>query len=234
MPVPGIPDARDHGVFSASLVQAVAPKSDIRLLRVLNDSNRGKLDVLNDELIAFIDQRERENENEERPLANTVINLSLGVHVGPQESEDDSDEAVETLHMILRDAYEKGAVIVAAAGNDSAGVIDPPKEPQIPASYNFVIGVGASNHEGGHACFSNSGDVYAPGGDNATGCDPAITDCTIENEFKNCVIGYTHHISPESHFASWKGTSFAAPLVSGHEAAGTVPVINIPDSLATP
>jgi subtilisin family serine protease len=161
--------------------------------------------------------------------------------------------------MILRDAYEQGAVIVAAAGNDSAGVIDPPKEPQIPASYNFVIGVGASNHEGGHACFSNSGDVYAPGGDNATGCDPAITDCTIENEFKNCVIGYTHHISPESHFASWKGTSFAAPLVSGQaalllgkgyeqdevrrriestavtdEAAGTVPVINIPDSLATP
>jgi subtilisin family serine protease len=215
MPVPGIPDARDHGLFSASLVQAVAPKSDIRLLRVLNDSNRGKLDILNDELSGFIAQRELENENEERPLANTVINLSLGVHVGSQDSDDDSDEPVETLHMILRDAYGKGAVIVAAAGNDSAGVIDPAHASQIPASYGFVIGVGASNCEGGHACFSNIGDVYAPGGDNIAACDPSTTDCTVENEFKNCIIGYAHHIAPDSHFASWKGTSFAAPLVSG-------------------
>ena len=257
MPVPGIPDARDHGVFSASLVQAVAPKSDIRLVRVLNDSNRGKLDILNDELIAFIAQRELENEDEERPLANTVINLSLGVHVGPQESDNDSDEPVETLHMILRDAYEKGAVIVAAAGNDSAGVVDPPQESQIPASYGFVIGVGASNCEGGHACFSNVGDIYAPGGDNVAACEPSTTDCTVENEFKNCIIGYAHHIAPDSHFASWKGTSFAAPLVSGQAAlllgaghdqaeverrikataktaavANAVPVINIPESLA--
>lgn len=257
MPVPGIPDARDHGVFSASLVQAVAPKSDIRLLRVLNDSNRGKLDVLNDELTAFIDNQVSKAEDDERPLDKTVINLSLGVHVGPQDSDDDSDDPAETLGMILKWAHELGAVIVAAAGNDSAGVIDPPKDPQIPASYDFVIGVGASNHEGGHACFSNGGDVYAPGGDNATACDPAIINCTIENDFKNCIIGYAHHISPDSHFASWKGTSFAAPLVSGQAAlllsAGyeqdevrdrientamtatlenAVPVINIPESLA--
>ena len=202
--LPGVPDARDHGVFGASLVNVVAPKSDVRLIRVLNDSNRGTLSPLVEALQTFIDEQKAQNP---ASFAKMVINLSLGVHPGPDTS---SIPPIPTLYNALKEAYDLGAVIVAASGNDSANGV--PKPAQIPATYDFVIGVGASNGQSERACFSNLADVYAPGGDNNTTCGYEPDGCIDGSE--ECVIGYAYRTS-ETRFAYWKGTSFAAPLVSG-------------------
>jgi subtilisin family serine protease len=79
-----------------------------------------------------------------------VINLSLGGDIDDPFLED-----------ACRYAYERGAVVVAAAGNNgSPGVL-------YPAAYdNYVLAVAASDYNDSIAGFSNSGpevDVAAPG-----------------------------------------------------------------------
>ncbi len=77
-----------------------------------------------------------------------VINLSLG-----------GEEASQTLQSAVDYACAKGAVIVAASGNEHAPVL-------YPAACDGVIAVGATGESGGIAYFSNYGpelDVVAPG-----------------------------------------------------------------------
>jgi len=52
-------------------------------------------------------------------LESTFINLSLGTHQPPKPSELDLPEDVKTLESTLETAVGLGAVVVAAAGNDS-------------------------------------------------------------------------------------------------------------------
>jgi subtilisin family serine protease len=202
--LPGIPDARDHGVYAASLVNVVAPECEIQLIRVLTDSNQGTLEVLVEAIRKFIAGRESLAPNSAKPLANCVINLSLGVHVDPNQPL--FNPPIPTLHNVLDEAVQKGAVIVAASGNDSANGAKPK---QYPAAYPFVIDVGASNSQGQRACFSNTADIYAPGGE----CQSTSSPTPINDQ--EWIIGYAYYTAPGSHFAYWKGTSFAAPLVSG-------------------
>ena len=80
-----------------------------------------------------------------------VINLSLG---GPERS--------PSLKKALNYAHDKGAVIVAAAGNSGTDV------PDYPAAYPNVIAVAATDAADRPADFSNYGgyvDVAAPGTD---------------------------------------------------------------------
>jgi subtilisin family serine protease len=84
-------------------------------------------------------------------------------------------------------AYQKGCVIVAAAGNDNNS------EPFYPAAYDNVIAVSAINQSDQKAPFSNFGsyiDLCAPGVD-------------ILSTFINETYAYG------------SGTSFAAPFVAG-------------------
>jgi len=93
----------------------------------------------------------------------------------------------QTLQEAVDYAHNKGVVIVAASGNEHAPVL-------YPAACDGVIAVGATREDGGVASFSNYGpelDVVAPG-DLVLG---------ISRD------GWSTHIA--------KGTSFAAPHVSG-------------------
>lgn len=206
--VPGLPDARDHGLFGVSLIKAVAPECECRLYRVLNDSNRGDLNILLQALDQFILDMAARNDNEQ-PLKNCVINLSLGITVEPDELLNEGS-LVPALAQKLKCMHELGAVIVAASGNDSAELVNP-LPAQIPAAFDFVIGVGASNSSGGRGRFSNLGDVYAPGGEN----DQVIPVVCSDTNDDDCVIGFAQSISPDTKFAYWRGTSFSAPMVSG-------------------
>lgn len=105
-------------------------------------------------------------------------------------------------HPLLQDALELAynkAILVAAAGNDGkkiypqpGGFIDLKKRGAVnyPASYSFVIGVGASDSEDYAASFSNTvcADVFAPG------------------------AGILSSL-PNNKYASWSGTSMSAPYV---------------------
>ena len=77
-----------------------------------------------------------------------VINLSLG------------GRGSETLKNAVNDAWDKGVLIAAAAGNDGGG------RKRYPASYSNVMSVAATNYNDNAASFSNFNDeidISAPG-----------------------------------------------------------------------
>jgi serine protease len=94
-----------------------------------------------------------------------VINLSLNFDVGVHAAQ------IPEVRSALGYAHRRGAVIVAAAGNEHAGTV------AWPARDRRVLAVGATTENGCMASFSNHGagvDLVAPGGgaDAALGGDP--------------------------------------------------------------
>ncbi len=105
-----------------------------------------------------------------------VINLSLG---GPAPS--------SALKYAVDYAWNKGSVLVAAAGNSGN------KSPSYPAYYTNCIAVAATDSNDAKAWFSNYGkwvDIAAPG------------------------VGILSTM-PGNQYASWSGTSMASPYVAG-------------------
>ena len=105
-----------------------------------------------------------------------VINMSLG---GPSGS--------ATLEQAINYAWSKGAVVIAAAGNEGTS------SPTYPASYTNAIGICATDANDKKAAFSNYGvnvDLCAPG---------AAILSTVRG----------------GRYESWNGTSMAAPNASG-------------------
>jgi hypothetical protein len=142
-------DPNGHGTFVAGIASAqtnnatgiagVAGGSRILPLRALDANGDGTDQIVAEAVVYAADRGAR------------VINLSLG---GPDAS------------LILQDAVDyanrRGAVVVAASGNDSTTTVD------WPARYGPVIAVGAVQESGPFAIapFSNRGqnlDVVAPG-----------------------------------------------------------------------
>ena len=102
---------------------------------------------------------------------------------------------------VLRDAIEyarqRGSVLIAAVGNENS---DTDVRPQFPASYKLsVMGVAATDLTGVRASFSNFGgaaSVDAPG-------------LRVTSTFPGGTAG---------DYATWSGTSFAAPLATAEAA----------------
>lgn len=130
-----------------------------------------------------------------------IINVSFGVY-----------SPYHTIPRLLNEFLERrqgGApVIVASAGNDGL------PDPQFPAADPRVIGVGATDNRGRLARFSNYGkwvDAYAPG----VRVKSTFIEWLKDNgEFEDRAQGP---------WASWSGTSFAAPVVCGRIAAAMRP-----------
>lgn len=106
--------------------------------------------------------------------------------------------------------HDKGMVVVAAAGNsnDDAAFYSP-------ASSDYAITVGATNHNDQKASFSNYGekiDVAAPGGDSPSfgGIDSDILSARAS---QNTICEAS--ITVGEKYCRLKGTSMAAPHVSG-------------------
>jgi serine protease len=116
-----------------------------------------------------------------------VINLSFG---GSGDS--------RTLQSAVDAATDRGAIVVAAAGNGGGDLTD-----YAPADLVHVIAVGAADRSGQLAAYSNRGprvDLLAPGGDFAAG-DGVVSTMRTPGS------GYT--------YAYWAGTSQATPHVAG-------------------
>jgi subtilisin family serine protease len=212
----------DHGVFVAGLVNAVAPAAQLELVRVLgNDDGRGTLF----DLLAAVQQfYDRNGTAESLDLHGTVLNLSVGVHhpitpTFPSLTPTDTfglPSEVQSLKQLLRYGYDKGALIVAASGNDFAFGQPDSSWTETPADYDFVISVGGSNSSGARSCFSNNGDLFAPAGEGDPGCSgPPDQRCATTPT--DCIISVIHEEQEFTNaaFGSWVGSSFAAPQVSG-------------------
>lgn len=167
-------DPEGHGTLVAGEIAAVTDNNEgvagvtwqgrIMPVRVMDASGYGYDSDIAAGIIWAVDHGAR------------VINLSLGA---PQYS--------QTLHDAVAYATGKGAVVVAASGNEYSWGVD------YPAAYPEVLAVGASDENDRVAPFSNYGlelDVVAPGTN---------------------IIG----LAPGNRYAQGNGTSMATPLASG-------------------
>jgi hypothetical protein len=213
-------DVRNHGLFISGLIHALAPACQIHLVRVLENDNRGDLYTLVREMFNFM----RLTNTSADGKVGTLMNLSLGIRVPPEEANFKLPQEVLALYYLLEVASCLNIVVVSAAGNESspAGALDP----NLPARWNpKVIGVAASNDRNQRACFSNRGMITAPGGDGGQpdtssdrGGDKACTPMNQACDSPDCgfgVIGPVRENPARTGFIFWSGSSFSTPLVSG-------------------
>ena len=167
-------DDNKHGTLVSSIaagiqddygVVGVCPWCQLMAVKVLGANGSAPLDVVAEGVIYAADNGAR------------VINLSLG---GPYGS--------STLENAIDHAWNSGAVVVAAAGNDGAETLF------YPAAYNNAMAIASTNEDDYRSCFSNYSDgfisVAAPG---------------------EKIIG----AMPDGGYATFSDTSLATPHVSG-------------------
>lgn len=167
-------DRSGHGTFCAGIIAAdangfgivgVAPRVQLYAVKVLNDRSQGTLDWL----LCGIDWCIRNNID--------IISMSLGFN-----------KDYSKLHNAIRNAYNQGIIMVAAAGNNK---FEPDAE--YPARYDETIAVTAIDDRKHIAKFATTGskvEIAAPG--------VSITSTYLHNQY-----------------AVGSGTSFSTPMISG-------------------
>ena len=194
-----------HGTHVAGLVALVAPRARIMPLRILDAEGVGNAWVLAEAMLYAVDPDGNPNTDD----GAHVINLSLSSlaktdlfktieklvscknsSLGGKDADDDDDDVAVTLGDKARCTGFGGAVVVAAAGNDGS---DKVREYPAAETSSALLSVAASDIGGWLARFSNHGGwikLAAPG--------EAITSTV-----------------PGGGYATWSGTSMAAPLAAG-------------------
>jgi subtilisin family serine protease len=200
-------DRNGHGTFVSGLIAALPDNGTamtgafldpayIRLLpvKVLDTCGSGSSSSVLQGVLYALDQGAR------------VLNLSLS---GLDQS--------DAVHAAFVEAQQRGAIVVAAAGNDSGAT-------GYPASDPTVLSVAALDSTGGPAWYSNRGkvEISAPGGDGSAsgGCLPSANASyptaiwSLTALHPACISPANPACSNANYMEAASGTSFAAPLVS--------------------
>jgi Subtilase family len=224
----------DHGVSLVGLIRDIAPRTHIRLIRVLNDY--GGSDLYS--LFAALTDLERGMASGSIPRL--VINLSFTImpdirrlpYIWFDDRQWPSTQLTgvvrvlnhieEGLRLLFGSLYTHGALIVAAAGNDSAAATQrgqTPRPPRAPARYETTLGVTSVNSRFVPSNFANAANVppidagvatFGGDGDGATdknGLPDAVRGVYISPSFP----GGEQNVSG---WADWSGTSLATPIIS--------------------
>lgn len=183
----GIADLHGHGTWTASIAAAstgngkgiagTAPEARLLIVKVLDNSGAGSWSTVASGITWAADN------------GADVISMSLGgkCRGGPFFG-------CGTLESAVNDAWSKGALLVAAAGNGgSSGT-------EYPGAFANVIAVAASDANDERASFSDYGDVAAPGVD-------------ILGAFPSCGIDFA--LGKECGYDYGNGTSASTPIVAG-------------------
>jgi len=211
----GPEDENGHGTHVAGIIAAVtnngtgvagvAPDAKLLPVRVLDEEGNGTGDIVAG--IRYAADRGAD-----------VINMSLGYTSGLGEALEQFG-ALDDIYEAIEYAWDRGSLVVVAAGNDTAPICAEP------ASAKNVICVGATDSRDLISSYSNfdatSFDSYlvAPGGDGGSGfsfgpssptgslCRGDILSTYLRSEKSWCVN--------EAGYEAAAGTSMAAPHVSG-------------------
>ncbi len=160
-------------------VAGIAYNAAIMPIKVLSSSGSGTYDDIADGIIWAADHGAH------------VINLSLG-----------GSSSLQILQDAVDYAWNKGVVVVCAAGNDHVST------PFYPAAYTNSISVSATTYLDTLASYSNYGstiDISAPGGDSGDNNGDGYDDMILQNTFSGTSEGYYFYA----------GTSMASPHVAG-------------------
>jgi subtilisin family serine protease len=182
-----VDEAFGHGTHVAGIVALVAPEAQIIPARVLDADGRGNVFVVAEAINDVVNAGAK------------VINISFG-------TADLTDSKL--LKDAIAEAKQRGAVVVASAGNSASTTR------RFPASIDKVISVaGLDSSESRLATFSNRGAW--------------VFTAAPSSEIVSAV--------PGGGFAAWSGTSMAAPFVSGEVALifGRQPGANVDHILKT-
>ena len=166
-------DKQGHGTHCSGIIAAVengvgvvgvAPDAKIVPIKVLGDDGHGAYEFIANGIKQAV------------AAGVKIISMSLG----------SSTEPPDWFHDVVKDAFNKGVIMIAAAGNDGAGV-------NYPAKYDEVIAVAAVDKDGHLTSFSSRGDKVDFG---AAGVD-------IYSTYLN------------QSYACLSGTSQACPFIAG-------------------
>lgn len=180
-------------------VAGVAPSASIMPLRVLDASGAGGWAAIASAIRWAADH------------GADVINMSLG---GGMRS--------RTVERAIDYAHDHGVVIVAAAGNSSAGAVE------YPARHDHVIAVGAVRYDrelSFYSCYGEGLDVVAPGGDTRVDQNG---DGLPDGVLQNTIVGRDVQ---RFDYLAWQGTSMAAPHVAGVAALVRASGVTDPDAV---
>ena len=223
-------DATGHGTFIAGIVRQAAPDARVLAIRIMHSDG---VVYEGDLICALALLADRIAAAEQGDLAEMVDVVSLSLGYFDESSADVTGSS--GLWQVIRLLLDLGVSVVAAAGNYSTSRRFYPAAFSLQPSPVPVIAVGALNPNGSKALFSDGGrwvQAWAAGAavvstypDDVNGSLTPQVRVPAQPGRRSPEAGRPDDreaLDPDDFrggFATWSGTSFAAPLIAAHIAA---------------
>ncbi|MFD7309991.1 S8 family serine peptidase [Promicromonospora sp. NPDC059942] len=233
-----LPPYLGHGTFIAGVVHQVCADAAILPVRVMSTDGSVREWDLARSLERLLEYHLRGVAGIDGYAPVDVVVLALGFH--PELLEDDDYEGV--LRGVLRDLRREGVIVVVSAGNDGReqpvfpaawaphvrrveNRAEPLDDNDLRADYTPLLVVTAANPNGTLASFANDGPwvTAVRPGTNVHSTMPTTADGALLPT--NLGDGGRESVDPDDFtggFATWSGTSFAAPVLAGELAKALV------------